>query len=161
MAACVVGLPRALTAEAGHRGHFPGTNSAGNLVLRKGESKQARAKQRETSRGQCQEAVGDKVMIAHGWKTEQKGGLGLRPRARPRTREPGRSRRQASPSPQSLFRTSRKSFPPHAGGNTAAPCTVKKIQRPAPTLPLKCGFRATDASKRSSGCTTWLPEIDG
>jgi len=36
-------------------------------VLRKGESKQARAKQRETSRGQCQEAVGDKVMIAHGW----------------------------------------------------------------------------------------------
>ena len=34
-------------------------------VLRKGESEQARAKQRETSRGQCQEAVGDKVMITH------------------------------------------------------------------------------------------------
>jgi hypothetical protein len=37
----------------------------GDIALRKGKRKQARAEQRETGCGQCQETVGDKVMIAH------------------------------------------------------------------------------------------------
>src|ERR1700741_3749021 len=80
----------------------------------------------------------------------------VRPSAHPQTHEPGISRRQADPSPQSLFRTSRISFPPHVRGNTAPPYTVKKIQRPPGTLPVKCGFRATDVSKEGNQTAGWV-----
>src|ERR1700752_4800201 len=44
---------------------FPRTRSSGDLSLRESESEQARAKQCQAGRRQSQEAVGDKVMIAH------------------------------------------------------------------------------------------------
>jgi hypothetical protein len=88
----------------------------------------------------------------------------VRPRAHPQRREPGKSRRQADPSPQSLFQTLRTSFPPHMRENTAPPCTVKKIQRPGGTLPVRCGFHATDVSKGGSKSARNRPfasQIDG
>jgi len=79
----------------------------------------------------------------------------VRPSAHPRTREPGRSRRQADPSPQSKFRTLRISFPPHLRGNTAPPYTVKKIQKLPSALPVKCGFHATDVSNGGNQTSGW------
>ena len=79
----------------------------------------------------------------------------VRPSAHPQTHEPGRSRRQPDPSPQSLFRTLQTSFPPHVRENTAPPYTVKKIQKLPRALPVKCGFHATDVSKEGNQTAGW------
>jgi hypothetical protein len=89
--------------------------------------------------------------------------LDLRPSVRPQTHEPGRSRRQSDPSPQSKFRALPISLPSHLRGNTAPPYTVKKIQRLPGALLVKCGFHATDVSNGGNQTPGWprYSTVDG
>jgi hypothetical protein len=132
---------------------------------------QARAQQKEASRGQCEEAVGNKVTIGHGdpfrspclpelVKTFGKVGMAWLQdefsfvlvkfaTGPPQMHAPERSRLPSNPSVLSSRRSSQTSFAPLASRKRVQPCTVKNISSSQIRIGVKRGFRATGVSNQS------------